>query len=37
MMPENISPLESISPADHQDRAELRRFLADRFAAGRPQ
>jgi hypothetical protein len=31
MMPENIHRLESISRGDHQDRAALRQFLADRF------
>jgi hypothetical protein len=31
-MPENIHRLESITAADHQDRAVLRQFLADRFS-----
>ena len=32
MMPENLRRLESISDADHADRAALRKLLADRFS-----
>lgn len=35
MMPENIQRLDSISEADHQDRAALRRVLAEGFARDR--
>lgn len=32
MMPENIRRLDAVSTADHKDRAELRKFLAQRYA-----
>lgn len=35
MTPENIRKLESISDSDHQDRAALRQFLAQRFTRDR--
>jgi uncharacterized protein (DUF1501 family) len=35
MVPENIRKLESLSDADHVDRADLRAFLANRFAKHR--
>jgi len=34
MMPENLRRLESITPADHADRAALRQLLSDRFTRG---
>lgn len=34
MLPENLRRLESISEADHADRAALRQLLADRFTRG---
>lgn len=34
MIPENLRRLESISAADHADRAALRQLLADRFTRG---
>ena len=36
MIPANIRRLESISAADHADRAALRQLLADRFSRERP-
>jgi uncharacterized protein (DUF1501 family) len=34
MIPENLRRLDSITPADHADRAALRQMLADRFSRG---
>lgn len=36
MMPENIRRVDSITAADHHDRAALQRLLAERFSRNRP-